>query len=169
LDNVVPTDIKVPNKTYTALVWYNHTSSSKYQTRMIQILVPNDDRENRSLVCRSCTSDEVWFTSYLIDHLKQYLATYTEVITNNEGESTVVRPYCDQAFRLLKIGRYNPPQPYIIKFSHLTSRLRTELNQLDGIDRIYVLKQAVSRIFEDVNIGIYHNSVSHVLRVVLQR
>jgi hypothetical protein len=135
---------------------------------MIQKL-PKDDRENGPLVCRTCTSDALWFTSYLIDHLKQHLATYTEVITNNQGETAVVRPYCDQAFRLLKIGRYNPPPPYIINFSHLTSRLQTELNQLHGIDLIYVLKQAVSRIFEDINLGIYHNSVSRVLRIVLQR
>jgi hypothetical protein len=119
--------------------------------------------------CLICTSDALWFTSYLIDHLKQHLATYTEVITNNEGETAVVRPYCDQAFRLLKIGGYTPVPPYVIQFSHLTSRLQTELNQLDGIDRIYVLKQAVSRIFEDINIDLYHNSVSRVLRVVLQR
>ena len=97
--------------------------------------------ENGTLGCLICTSDELWLTSYVIDHLKQHLATYTEVITNNQGETAVVRPYCDQAFRLLKIGRYNPPPPYIIKFSHLTSRLQTELNQLDGIDLIYVLKQ----------------------------
>ena len=77
------------------LVWYtsyySHTRSSKYQTRMIQLLVPKDDRENGSLGCRTCTSDEEWFTSYLIDHLKQHLATYTERITNNEGETAEVQ------------------------------------------------------------------------------
>jgi hypothetical protein len=36
---------------------------------MIQGL-PKDDRENRSLVRRRCTSDEERFTSYLTDHLK---------------------------------------------------------------------------------------------------
>jgi hypothetical protein len=35
---------------------------------MIQGL-PKDDRENRSLVCHRCTSDEERFTNYLIDHL----------------------------------------------------------------------------------------------------
>ena len=113
--------------------------------------------------------DEVWSTNYLTDRLKQHLATYTEVKTNNEGKTVVVRIYYDQAFQLLKIGRYKPALPYIIQFSHLTSRLQTELDQLHDIDRTYVLKQAVSRIFEDINLGIYHNSVSRVLRVVLQR
>jgi hypothetical protein len=32
-----------------------------------------------------------------------------------------------------------------------------------------VLKQAVSRIFEDINLELYHNSISRALRVVLQR
>lgn len=136
---------------------------------MIQEL-PKDDREkDGSVVCRTCTSKEEWLTSYLIDHLKQHLATYTEVITNSEGKTAEARIYYDQGFQLLKIGAYKPVPPYVIKFSHLTPRLQNELNQLDDIDRIYVLKQAVSRIFEDINLGIYHNSISCVLRIVLQR
>jgi len=122
-----------------------------------------------SLLCLSPTSDEAWFTSYLVDNLKQHLATYTELITNNDGKIAAVRTYYDQAFRLLKIGAYNPVPPYVIQFSHLTPRLQTELNQLDSIDRTYVLKQAVSRIFEDLNLELYHNSISRVLRIVLQR
>ena len=125
--------------------------------------------EHGSLGCTICTSDALWLTSYLIDHLKQHLATYTEVITNKEGKTAEVRIYYEQAFQLLKIGAYKPAPPYIIQFSHLTSRLQTELDQLDDIDRIYVLKQAVSRIFEDINLELHHSSISHVLRVVLQR
>jgi hypothetical protein len=125
--------------------------------------------EHGSLGCTICTSDALWLTSYLIDHLKQHLATYTEVITNKEGKTAKVRIYYGQAFQLLKIGAYKPAPPYIIRFSHLTPRLQSELDQLDDIDRTYVLKQAVSRIFEDINLGLYHNSISRVLWVVLQR
>jgi hypothetical protein len=91
--------------------------------------------------------------------------TYTEVITNNEGKSTEIRIYYFQAFQLLKIGAYNPVPPYVIIFSHLTSRLQLELNQLHGIDLTYVLKQAASRIFEDINLELYHNSSSRILRI----
>jgi hypothetical protein len=125
--------------------------------------------EHGSSGCLSCTSDEAWIISYLIDHLKQHLATYTEVITNREGKTAKVRIYYDQAFQLLKIGAYNPAPPYIIQFFHFTSRLQTELDQLDDIDRTYVMKQAVSRIFEDINLELYHNSISRVLKVVLKR
>jgi hypothetical protein len=45
--------------------------------------------------CPIYISKEEWLTSYLIDHLKQHLATYTEVIINNEGTSTHVRIYYD--------------------------------------------------------------------------
>jgi hypothetical protein len=121
-----------------------------------------------SLLCPRCSSDEAWLTSYLIDDLKRHLATYTEIITNNDGKIAAVRTYYDQAFRLLKIGAYDPVPPYVIQFSHLTPRLQSELNQLDGIERIYVLKQAVSRIFEDINLELYHNSVSRALRIELR-
>ena len=125
--------------------------------------------EHKSLVCTRCTSATAWLTSYLIDHLKLHLATYTEVITDNEGKTVEVRIYYYQALQMLKIGAYNPASAYVIRFSHLTSRLQTELNELDVIDLNYVLKQSVSRIFEDINIDLYHNSISRMLRIDLQR
>lgn len=128
-----------------------------------------EDLEHKSLICIRCTSAKPWLTSYLIDHLKLHLATYTEVITNNEGKTAEVRIYYCQALRMLKIGAYNPAPAYVIRFSHLTSRLQTELNELDDIDLSYVLKQAVSRIFEDINVGLYHNSISRMLRIILER
>jgi hypothetical protein len=47
-------------------------------------------------------------------------------------------------------------------------KLIRELHSPDSRDRQFVLKQAVGRIFEDVNFEIYHNSVSRVLMVMLQ-
>lgn len=119
--------------------------------------------------CIRCNSVEPWLTSYLIDHLKLHLATYTEEITNNEGKTIEVRIYYCQALQLLKIAAYNPAPAYIIRFSHLTSRLQAELTELNDIDLTYVLKQAVSRIFEDINVDLYHNSISRMLRIILER
>jgi hypothetical protein len=119
--------------------------------------------------CPTCVSKDEWLTSYLIDHLKEHLATYAEVKINNEGKTTEIRIYYDEALQMLKIGAYNPVPPYVIQFSHLTPRLQTELDQLQDIDLRYVLKQAVSRIFEDIDLELYHNSISRVLWVVLQR
>jgi hypothetical protein len=125
--------------------------------------------QHESLSCLRCTSAERWLTSYLIDHLKLHLATYTEVITNNEGKTLEVRIYYCQALQLLKIGAYNPAPAYVIRFSHLTSRLQTELNELDDTELTYVLKQAVSRIFEVINVELYHNSISRMLTIILER
>jgi hypothetical protein len=129
----------------------------------------HNNLEHGSSGCLTCASSDQWLTSYLVDHLKQHLAIYTEVKTNSEGKTIHVRIYYDQALQMLKIGAYNPVPKYIIRFSHLTPRLQNELDQLHDIDLIYVLKQVVSRIFEDINLELYHNSISRVLRVVLQR
>jgi hypothetical protein len=140
-----------------------------YSNSNTQKLESSKNLEHKSLVCTRCTSAKPWLTSYLIDHLKLHLATYTEIITDNEGKTAEVRIYYCQALQMLKIGAHNPAPAYVIRFSHLTSRLQTELNELDGIDLSYVLKQVVSRIFEDINIELYHNSISRMLRIDLQR
>jgi len=41
------------------------------------------------------------------------------------------------------------------------------LSQLDEKDRRFVLKQAVGRIFEDINFNLYHDSISTNLEIVL--
>jgi hypothetical protein len=132
--------------------------------------MPNSsDARMTTIHCSICTSPHEWLTSYTIDHLKQHLATYTELKTNSEGKTTEIRIYYDQALQMLKIGAYKPAPPYVIQFAHLTPRLQIELDQLLDIDLKYVLKQAVSRIFEDINLQLYHNSISRVLWVVLQK
>ncbi len=68
---------------------------------------------------------------------------------------------------MLKIGVFRPVPSYTIHLSDLTPKIIRELYQLDVQDRGYVLKQAVGRIFEDVNSDIYHYSVFRVLKVQL--
>jgi hypothetical protein len=57
--------------------------------------------------------------------------------------------------------------PFKISLSHLSPEMIYELSQLDEKDRTFVLKQAVSRIFEDINFDLYHSSISANLEVVL--
>ena len=42
-----------------------------------------------------------WSRNYLIDVLKQYLATYVLEIVNDKGESVTCRKYYDLAFKLI--------------------------------------------------------------------
>ena len=50
-----------------------------------------------------------------------------------------------------------------------SARLLKELHDLDRETLQYVLLQAVGRIFEDVNSKLYHNSISKVLKVRLEK
>jgi hypothetical protein len=100
----------------------------------------------------------------LVDCLKQHLAS---IESEEEGEYDN-RKYYNQAHDQLIIGAFKPVPYFLIYLSDLTPKLIRELHSLDCRDRQFVLKQAVGRIFEDVNFEIYHNSVSRVLIVKLQ-
>jgi len=105
-----------------------------------------------------------WSSAYLVDRLKQYLAT----VETNEEVRYDNRKYYNQAHDLLKIGAFKPAPYFIVRLSDLSPRLIKELHNLDSRDRQFVLRQAVGRIFEDVHFAIYHNSVSRVLKVKLE-
>ena len=79
------------------------------------------------------------------------------------------RLYYYRAYHYLKLGlfiRKDAPL-FKISLSHLSADMIYELSQLDENDRKFVLKQAVSRIFEDINFNLYHDSISANLEVVL--
>jgi hypothetical protein len=57
--------------------------------------------------------------------------------------------------------------PFKVSLSHLSPEMIYELSQLDKKDRKFVLKQAVSGIFEDINFNLYHDSISANLKVIL--
>lgn len=121
-----------------------------------------------------CDDRDLWSINYLIDALKMHLASVKQSTTNvnvslgSDKESVDSRAYYDQAYKMLKIGAFRPAPPYIILLRDLSPKIISELYRLDVNDRGYVLKQAVGRIFEDVNSDIYHNSVSRVLKVQLK-
>ena len=77
------------------------------------------------------------------------------------------RHYVNQAFHYLKIGILRPVPEFLISLSDLSPKLVKELAALDKKTREFVLKQAVGRIFEDINAKLYHNSISRVLNVRL--
>ncbi len=114
-----------------------------------------------------CTSN------YLIDRLKAILAKTTgenNLIHRpwlNEKRKAVFgdRKYYNQAFDLLSIGALEPVPYFIINLSDLDHEIRSELSGLSKNSRQFVLKQAVGRIFEDINSDLFHKSISKVLRV----
>ncbi len=123
-----------------------------------------NQRDNKSSACT---------TNYLIDRLKVILATTTGVkavihrpwLEEKRLEIFGDRKYYNQAFDLLNIGRLDPVPYFIINLSDLPKPLRSELSSLDKESRNFILKQAVGRIFEDVNADLFHNSISRILKV----
>ena len=79
------------------------------------------------------------------------------------------RWYYYKAYHYLKLGLFlkKDAPPFKISLSHLSPSILYELKQLNDKDRKFVLKQAVGRIFEDINFNLYHDSISANLEVVL--
>ena len=67
------------------------------------------------------------------------------------------------------IGALKPTPAFVISLSDLTPKLIKEINELDNQTRGYVLRQAVGRIFEDLDSKLYHDSISKVLVVKLEK
>jgi hypothetical protein len=112
---------------------------------------------------------DVWTSNYLIDRLKQHLATFEiPVAPNNDENIFDKRKYYQQAHKSLFFGALKPVPPFVIYLSDLTHTIIKELYDLDRESRRYVLKQAVGRIFEDINSVLYHHSISKVLEVKLK-
>jgi hypothetical protein len=79
------------------------------------------------------------------------------------------RWYYYKAYHYLKLGLFlrKDVPPFKVSLSHLSQEIIFELYQLDEKDRKFVLKQAVGRLFEDINFDLYHDSISANLEVVL--
>lgn len=103
--------------------------------------------------------------SAIIDNIKKILAS----IKCYNNTDTKTKTYYIQAYDFQKLGLYkreNAPA-FEVKLSDLPHDIIYELVQLDEQDRKFVLKQAVSSIFEDINFDLYHSSISVNLKVML--
>jgi|SRR6476660_3368085 len=117
---------------------------------------------------------EFWTTEALIDELFLYLAGVKEYVTNKEnGKQVVVRKYYLQAREIIKWIPIAYPSPaYIIYISDLIAQVKSELDEIavtnpNALE--YILKQAVGRIFENMDFDYYHLSIARNLKVRLQK
>jgi hypothetical protein len=119
-----------------------------------------------------------WTRNCLVERFKYELAMVIENdptdLNDPTAQSNIEKPlnnrkYYNQAHSLLRIGAFKPTPFFMIYLSDLSQRLVKELHGLDNSDRQFVMKQAVGRIFEDINQELYHNSISRVLKVKLQK
>jgi hypothetical protein len=79
------------------------------------------------------------------------------------------RWYYYKTYHYLKLGLFlkKDAPPFKISLSHLSPEILFELSQLEEKEKKFVLKQAVGRIFEDINFDLYHDSISANLEVIL--
>jgi hypothetical protein len=143
---------------------FDLSSSNNILKVSSEIKLPND---NQSLL--SAESSRIRYTiSATIDKIKKVLASVKS--TDLDEKNLDERLYYYQAYDFQKLGLYKLDEyvpTFKIKLNHLPHDIIYELSTFDTFTRRFVLKQAVSRIFEDINYDLYHNSISNRLEVSL--
>ena len=110
---------------------------------------------------------ERWSELCLQEHLFLELATTKSVVSHNGRCGIIVHKYYNQALALRKwIPIARPVPEFVVNMSDLSSRVIAELKVLN--DAQTVLKQAVGRVFENIDSVQYHLSIAILLEVVLK-
>lgn len=110
--------------------------------------------------------ENIWTLERLIDELYLHLWVVEEV----HGENVHPRKYQAQALDLMyKISIYRPVPAFIINLSDLPEHLVKKLEDCDKRGREYVIRSAVGRIFEAVNLDYFAMSVARSLVVRLEK
>jgi hypothetical protein len=108
---------------------------------------------------------EYWTEACLIEGLFLQLASTKQAISHN-GKTITLYKYYHQALAMRKwIPIARPVPSFVVNTSDLSARIVAELKILD--DPQIILKQAVGRIFENIDARQYHLSIAGVLEVVL--
>jgi hypothetical protein len=123
---------------------------------------------------------EIWSIECTVDELQLNLCKIKEQITIDPGfyvdgqkqtRTVSVAKYYRQALELMKwIPILRPPPEFVIYAKDLSPRVKEELE--GWIDKpstlAYILKQAVGRIFENLDFSYYHISIARNLKVGLE-
>jgi hypothetical protein len=112
---------------------------------------------------------EYWTEECLVEELFLRIARTKEAIIHN-GKRVTIHKYYNQALRLRKwIPIAKPTPEFVIYISDLTPRIMVELGALEKYNYNYVMKQAVGRIFENIDSREYHLSITRKLKVRLDK
>jgi hypothetical protein len=110
---------------------------------------------------------ERWTEECLIDVLFLELAITKSLVSHNGRCGMIIHKYYNQAIALLKwISIARPPLAFVVDRSELSTRVLVELKVLNSPQ--IILKQAVGRIFENVDELQYHMAIARALEVVLK-
>jgi len=113
---------------------------------------------------------DFWTLEYIVDKVFLGLVQVKETVFY-EGKEIHVRKYYTQARKLYKWIPIAKPSPaFVVYISDLTPEINNEIVAIDSEDTLtYVLKQAVGRIFENLDFDNYHLSIARNLKVKLQK
>jgi hypothetical protein len=143
---------------------------------IVKIRVPRSQQQQQP----SPIDSVVWSIECTVDELQLDLCRAKEEITIDRGfyvdgkksvKKLTVQKYYRQARELMKwIPIARPAPEFVINARDLSPKVIEELevraNNPDAIG--YVLKQAVGRIFENLDFNFYHLSISRSLRVRME-
>jgi hypothetical protein len=149
----------LPEKEFLALVdiRLNRPKGLRIEGEFVEIIDAND---KPSIV-------ERWSEQCLIDELFLQLATTKSLVSHNGRCGIIVHKYYNQALALRKwIPIARPVPKFVVNLSDLHVRVVAELKVLD--DPQIILKQAVGRIFENIDELQYHMAIARALKVVLE-
>jgi len=117
-------------------------------------------------------TDDKWTTNRLIDELSVNLATTKEIIYIEDGKRITIHKYYHQAReKIYRVPLYQNLIPFVIHLSDLTEKVRIELDiyykETGEKELALVLKMAVIKIFENLDVEYAHISVMKNLTVRL--
>ena len=133
-------------------------------------IIQQEDGQKQAIIIDANDKPSVvvrWSEECLIDELFLQLATTKSVVSHDGRCGIIVHKYYNQALALRKYVPIAKPVPkFVINTCDISTRVLAELKVLQ--DAQIVLKQAVGRIFENIDPIEYHMSIAKALEVVLK-
>jgi hypothetical protein len=132
-----------------------------------------EEQSNKEITVKK-VDHEIWSIECTIDELELDLSRATEKITPSDGQGTrslTVRKYYQQAKDLAKwIPIARPVPEFVVNVKDLSPEVIRELEpRIDDLPTLgYILKEAVGRIFENLDHTYYHLSIARNLRVRME-
>lgn len=145
---------------------FNKKTSEQQEQQVKKIIIGEIDCEVWSI---ECTVDELQLN---LCRIKEYITFPLESDNRGQGTKTLtVHKYYRQARELMMwIPIARPVPEFVINANDLSPKVVKELEVRvdDSLTFVYILKQAVGRIFENLDFNRYHLSVAKNLRVRLE-
>jgi len=118
-------------------------------------------------ICKQNRDPRTYYYDYNLD---LDLSIDTKDLESIRSKIYEDRLYYYKAYHYLKLGQFKLEDAplFKVKINHLAPDIIYELTKLTLSDLKFVLKQAVARIFEEINFDLYHDSnISKNLEVIL--